>query len=239
MEYLEWGLKSIQKFARGFDSTVLVVAKEEEAHFNKFLNIAKVKTYDRVTDPVRWQINAQAMKCMADTFCDSDFILHTDSDCVFTEPVTPDDYFVNRKPVMLIRKFATLQNNPWREPTERALGFPCEWETMARHPQVNPRRLYNDVRSRMENLHHKHFVDYVLVQKADFPWGFSEHCTLGAFAHYDPYWHGEYHWIDTNRDARPKDKLYQAWSHSPPNLNQALPHGGSSTPLELYRKLEL
>lgn len=240
LPYLEYCIRSIKKFCTGFNKVVLVVADEEAEHFEKFKDGATVvKTYKRHPEQVRWQINAQAMKCMADTFCESDFILTTDSDCVFTEPVTPDDYFVNRKPVMLIERYSNLPGNPWREPTERALGYPCEWETMRRHPQVNPRRIYADMRERIQNLHGKPFVDYVLAQKADFPWGFSECNTIGSYALHDPYWNGEYHWVNISKNPRPADKLYQAWSHSPPNVAQALPSGGNGVPMELYQKLGL
>jgi len=237
--YLDYCIRSCWKFAHGFQDLVLVVPLDEEAKFREYGSGVKIKTYQRTSDQSKWQIHAQAMKCMADTFCTADFILHTDSDCVFTESVEPEDYFVNRKPVMLIERFSNLPGNPWREPTERALGYPCEWETMRRHPQVNPRRIYADMRDRISNLHQKSFVDYVLSQRGEFPFGFSEHCAIGSYALHDPYWNGEYNWIDVARNARPKDKLAQFWSHSPPNLPQGLPSGGNGVPMEVFQQLGL
>jgi hypothetical protein len=239
IEYLEYCVRSVHKFASGFNKLVLVVGADEEPHFRMFSQGAIIKTYQRPSDPVKYQIAAQAQKCMADLHCEADFILHTDSDCAFTEPVTPEDYFVNGKPVMLIRPFSTLPGSPWKEPTEKALGFPVEFECMARHPQVNPRGLYGDVRRRIEQIHGKQFEQYVLSQRGEFPFGFSEHCALGAYALHDSIWSITYHWINTAIHVRPKDKLYQAWSHSPPNLPQDLPSGGRGTPLELYRQLGL
>jgi hypothetical protein len=236
--YFDWCMKSIRKFASGFNAVVLIVPETDAAQFTEYG--ARIKTYVRDSNPAKGQIHAQAMKCMADLHCESDFILHTDSDCVFTEPVTPEDYFMGRKPVMLIRPFNSLPpSNPWKEPTERALGWPVNFETMARHPQVNPRRIYHDMRERIENLHGKPFVDYVLSQKHDFPWGFSEHCCIGAYALHDAYWKNEYHWVDLTKSARPKDKLYQAWSHSPPEVEQDMPHGGRDTPMEVYKRIGL
>lgn len=239
MAYLEYCVKSVHKFASGFNRLVLVVAQEEEPHFRKFCEGAQVKTYQRTPDQVKWQIAAQAQKCMADLHCEADFIFMMDSDCVFIEPVTPADYFVSRKPVMLYESYLNLPGCPWREPTEKALGWPVEHEFMRRHGQTLPRRVFFDMRERIQNLHQMPFENYVLAQKPTFPWFFSEHNCLGAYAFHDPHWRGEIHWVNLAMHVRPKDKLYQAWSHSPPHLPQALPIGGNGVPLELYQKLGL
>jgi len=172
--------------------------------------------------------------------------LHTDSDCVFTEPVTPEDYFWIQlmsppiyQPVMLIEEFSRLSGNPWQRPTELALGQTVKFETMRRHPQVNPRGIYADMRGHMEHWHSMPFTKYVMAQKADFPWGFSEHCTIGAFALYSHLWRDKYHWIDVAKDPRPKDKLAQFWSHSQPDKPQDLPSGGRGVPQETFTRLGL
>lgn len=237
--YLHYCLKSIDKFATGFRNVILVVAEEEEPSFRMYQNQCVLKTYRRVSDSVKWQIHAQAMKCFADTFSDADFILHDDSDCIFTEPVVPEDYFVGGKPVMLIRPFSTLPDSPWRTPTEKALGWPVEFECMARHPQVNPHGLYAVMRRRVEQVYGIPFERYVLSQRGEFPFGFSEHCTLGAYALHDPAWKKQFHWIDTSTQARPKDKLMQFWSHSPPDKHQGTPTGLSLTPLQICQQLGL
>lgn len=239
MDYLEYCVRSVHKFCTGFNKLVLVVAQEEEPHFRKFSEGAKIKTYHRTGDITKRQIHAQAQKCFADVHCESDFILMVDSDCVFIEPVTPDEYFVNRKPVMLMEDFANLPGNPWKEPTERALGWPVQWECMRRHPQVLPRRLFADMRERIQNLHGMPFEQYVLSQRGEFPFGFSEHCALGAYAIHDPYWRGEIHWINIGMHVRPKDKLMQFWSHAPPGEVQGLPSGGNAKPIEVFNQLGL
>lgn len=235
--WLEYNLKSIRKFAEGFSGVTLVVP---EGDMDAFLPLAKQYGTHIHGHTLAGHLGAQAQKCLADKHCpEADFILHTDSDCVFTEPVTPEDYFVNGKPVMLIERFSRLAGNPWASVVEKALGFSPAFETMRRHPQVNSRGIYQDMREHIEQKHGVDFISFVMSQKADFPWGFTEHCTIGAFALHDHRWRDKYHWVDVAVQPWPKPKLAQFWSHSPPEQAQDLPSGGKGVPLETFQKLGL
>lgn len=239
--WLEWCLKSIRKFATGFNRVVLVAPTQEVQDFIPFKDQADLMFYSRDEDPEKWHIHHQAMKCRADDFCGGDFILHTDSDCVFTEPVSPGDYFVNDKPVMLIERYNRLRDNPWRNVVETALGFPVEYETMRRHPQVNYRGIYEDLRNHIAGVHDEIFEDWVLRQKATFPWGFTEFNTIGAFAMHDIRWRNKYHFVDLARQPRPRDKIMQFWSHDPLTKEADLPMGMKlkKTPLQVFGELGL
>ncbi len=244
LPWLKYCLRSIEKFATGFHETVVLVPHQEATWFNNLLVLpksARYATYPRVTDKAKFHLHHQAMKCHADAWCPTaDFVLHMDSDCVFSEPVTPEDYFVYGKPVMLIEPYKNLVNNPWQEPTQKALKRVVEWETMRRHPQVNPAEVYVDLREHMHQLHNMTLESYVLTRKAEYPWGFSEHCTIGAYAY--EYHRNLYHWIDVSKHPRPHSKLIQFWSHSPPDKPQEMPnkeHGDYGTPVEMLRALGL
>lgn len=234
--WTEWNLKSIRKFATGFSGLTLVVPKHERAAFEPLSNIVD---FALRTHELPGHLGAQTQKCLADVLCvGADFVLTSDSDCCFIEPVTPEDYFVDGKPVMLIEEFSRLQGNPWKPTVDKALGGDAKYETMRRHPQVNPVGLYADMREHIAKRHGMSFEQYTMSQKPDYPWGMSECCWLGSFALNSP-WKEHYHWIDVAKDERPKDKLYQAWSHSPPDQMQDLPSGGRGCPLDLYKKLGL
>ena len=235
--YLDYCLRSIDKFATGFNNRVLVVPSVEEPLFHRFCEQAVIKTYERVPDQRRWQINAQLAKMRADEHCEGDFIFMIDSDCCFIEPVTPDDYFLEGKPVMLIREYSTIPTCPWKQPTEQALGHECLWETMARHGQINPRGLFAPLRLHIAAVNKMPFDQYVLSRKPDFCWGISEHNCIGAYALHHPYWTTKYHWIDTAKAPTPKPKIFQAWSHSPPDQEQDNPNGGRKKPLDVYREI--
>ena len=228
--WLEFNLRSIEKFCKGFAGVTVLVPELEFQAFSDAnlhrLTALTLKTYDRPEPESHWHLRHQVEKCYADVWCPAaDFILHTDSDCIFTEPVTPEDYFENGKPVMLHEAYSMLPATiPWKAVTELALGFPVQQETMRRHPQVNPAGVYEAVRSHIAGVHKMDFRDYVMRCKADFPWGFSEHNAIGAFALHDATWRERYHWIDLATQKAPKDKLIQFWSHSPPDKEQEISH---------------
>lgn len=223
-DWCEFNLRSIVKFATGFHGVTLLVPSHDAALFLKLEQKytrpelpVLVKHY--VVMPGKEFNHHQAMKCYADVFCpQADFILHTDSDCIFTAPVTPDDYFVDGKPVLLKRAYADIASSGsehagsiwWQAQTERALGFPCPYETMRRHPAVHPKWIYSWLRSHIERIHLTPFTDYVLKQKEAALQGFSEFNALGSFAH--EFHENDYHWIDQQFEADPPKKLHQNWS---------------------------
>lgn len=222
--WCEYNLKSIRKFAKGFHSVTLLVPSQDAALFLKLEQAYSttelpvlIKHY--VVMPGKEFNHHQAMKCYADVYCpQANFILHTDSDCIFTAPVTPGDYFVGDKPVLLKRSYADIIAKGgehagsvwWQAQTERALGEPCPYETMRRHPAVHPKGLYKPHREHIERIHLTSFTDYVLKQKNTALQGYSEFNSLGSFAlRYFPDMH---HWIDQQFEPSPIQKLHQNWS---------------------------
>lgn len=183
-------------------------------------------------------MSAQCQKCWADVHCPgADFILHTDSDCIFTEPVTPDDYCVNGKPVMLYEEYSKLPGVPWKPVVEAVLKRPVQHEFMRRHPQVNPRGVYNDLRAHLESIHGMPFTQYVESRQGAYPWGFTEHNIIGAFAFDHPQWKDAYHWHNVTASGVPKEKLMQFWSHSDIDTPQEISHGGTFTPRRYTEKI--
>lgn len=248
--YLHYCLRSIQKFAParasgGFSEIVVVVPSVEAGDFSSMLAsyspAARMVTYERDPNPAKWHLHAQAQKHWADKYCPgADFVLHTDSDCVFTEPVGPEDYFVNGKPVMLYEDYLRIAGSPWREVTQRALRRPVNYEFMRRHPQVNPIGIYKPLREYINVQHGVPFEQHVLAQKPTFPWGWTEHNIIGAYAFYSPEWHGRYEWVEVGHDPVPREKLAQFWSLGPIDQEQPLPHaGGRGTPISEFKKLGL
>lgn len=241
LQYLELNLRSIEKFCSGFRHVNVLVPKEEERGFHRLTQVfrIKLKTYHRGVPPSHWHLKHQAEKCHADGWCEgADFVLHKDSDCIFREPVTPEDYFVNGKPVMLYEAYSRLPASvPWKAVTEAALKRPVEWELMRRHPQVNPIGVYKALRGYIEKVQNQDFDRFVMSRKPSFPWGFTEHNIIGAFAYYDPEFHEKYHWHNVAISGTPHEKLIQFWSHSPVDKPQDISHGGRYTPAEFAAKL--
>lgn len=240
--YLLWCLRSIVRFASGFYRVVVTVPAQEIEQFirNDLPGQPLITMYERTQDTSRWQLQAQIQKCRADLHCPrADYILHMDSDCIFTDTVNPDDYFIDGKPYMLIEEYAHLPPGlPWKSITEKVLGHSCEWETMRRHPQVNPAGIYKVLRDHVEALRSEAFDAWILKQNGGWPPGFSEHNAIGALAHDHPEWKDKYHWIDARNGSIPPDKVKQFWSLSPPDKPQESPHDHDQiVPEEVCRQI--
>lgn len=231
--WLDYSLQSIRKFGSGFSEICIVVPTNDVDRFIKF-----EKSFGTAECPVRVKsfleypqkgfVHHLAMKCYADAFIpDADLILHMDPDCMFHAPFSPSSYIVNGRPELVIEPYEAIrQSHPprynWKSVTEDALRFPCNYETMCRHPAIHHSWLYPKVRKHIEMVHGTPFIDFVLKQKNSFPQGFGEFNTLGSYA-LDR--HPEsYHLIDrgnSGESADPKPLLTQMWSYTGVRQNMA------------------
>lgn len=240
LQMLEWNLRSIQKFATGFDVVKIVVPWDQ---LDEFLPLEKYRTADgkpvlirRFFEyPGKGMIHHEAMVCHADSFCPhADLILHTDADCIFTGPVSPETYLVDGKPLLLVESWDDLEKEvggrshpvfQWKGTVERALQMPCEFETMRGHPAVHLRKVYGGVRARVENVHELPFEHYVLQCRNEFPQSFCEFDTLGTWALFA--FRDKYHVHDVWKNGYPPNPLRQgwtAWNPSNPDHQQRRRH---------------
>ncbi len=229
IEWLRYSLESIAKYCSGFAGITIVVPTWD---VDKFLQFERYSTPDCpvliknfLEYPKKGFVHHLAMKCYADVFSsNATHVLHMDPDCLFIKKTTPEDYFVNDLPVLVIEPYSVLQAQPkgsfewnrgcWRGVTEMALKFDCTHETMCRHPAVHHSWLYRSMRDHIEDVHCTPFYDFVIKQKNTYPQGFGEFNTLGSYAlkeHPDAY-----HFIDRGdmgEKADPETRVWQGWSY--------------------------
>jgi hypothetical protein len=225
-EFLTYALRSIQKFATGFNKVVVVVPDVDDNLFKPLVEQFGIVLHS-VHEPKGQEFNNhQQIICHAELYCDADFILHMDSDCLWSAPVTPDDYLFpgktggipvkSRKPILLHRPYSTVtdaNHAGWKTRAEKALKRPVLYDFMVRHPAVHWRRTYPGLRAHVERVHSLEeggFKKWVLSQSSDFPQGFAEFPTLGAYAY--RYMHNDYCWVDIDAGPEPPNKLIQGWS---------------------------
>ena len=195
--WLNYCLQSYYKYASGFRSIHITVPINDIGflcHQKEVIHAGVVWKDD--------YLGQQRDKLYADTFCNSQFICHLDSDCIFTKPVTPELLMPNGKPVMLFEKHGL--NTPWPPMMQKALGWDSEYDFMRRHPFVFPRWIYLEFRKWFKNKHKCELSDWIKSQPAH---QFTEFNVLGAWCykvHPDAF------------DIRPPDQfdtfLKQYWS---------------------------
>src|SRR4029077_1542764 len=95
--WLSYCLKSIHKFASGFEEVVVIIPDDCDLPLT-------AERLVKVHEPGPSATNAghhgtgyayqQVVKMNSDKYCTSDFILHIDSDTIFTRPVKPKDFLL-------------------------------------------------------------------------------------------------------------------------------------------------
>ncbi len=212
IEALKYCLRSIEKFCTGFRDIIITIPAKDR-HLLGYDPKYKVITVQHYANDYLGQ---QATKLAAHEYSqDSDLILFVDSDCIVLEPVTPQSFMVDGKPLILKTKYEELGDSvPWLPITEKAIGFKPVYEYMRRLPLMYWREHLSQLKNYMQIRHTKKLDTYISEQPHN---AFSEFNALGAFC--EKYYSDAYHFQDT-QDGVPKAIVMQYWSHDMPNENK-------------------
>lgn len=206
-ERLGYCLRSIEKFASGFRKVVIVIPStaQEPAEANgPWKTPVEIKTAVESDDGYLFQ---QTIKASAHEWTDANYILHLDSDCLLTQPITPKSFLRDGKPVWYITPYAAI-DAPWQPYMEKFFREPVEFETMRRFPFLVPRGLHKALAAFCQLTHGMSLTDYILSQ----PYReYSEFNALGSLAYSRA--REDFHWIDTTKQELPPTVLLQEFSH--------------------------
>lgn len=202
-QWLTYALKSIQKFATGFRDVVIVIPDTDSLDH---LTAEKVFKEKETMDGYMMQ---QSSKMSADTYTDADFICFVDSDCVFTEPVTPETFMTDGKVNWLYTPWNLIADDThriWREVMKKCIGEDPPAEMMRRHPQIIPRWALQEFRGFIAEKHGMSLEHYISIQPGR---AYSEFNTAGFYLwlHH----HEKINFINTE-EYLPPTVLLQKWS---------------------------
>lgn len=198
--WLRYSLRSIEKFASGFDEVVVVADSDCR-------NEEWIKDYaTRIEFVEKWEngyIQQQYIKLQADTFINSDMVLFVDSDLVFNTPFTPETFLKDNLPILLKTRYESADiAQIWRPLTEKAVGWSVEWEYMRRMPLCYWRDSLDAFRTVYPDLSFK--LKKIRGNR------FSEFNALGAFI--DRYEGGKYFISDTEQWMPPAiARQFRSW----------------------------
>lgn len=198
-QWLAYCLKSIAKYCRGFNDVIVMLPRSHP------LNLTLEKVV--LLDAPEGYLAQQVAKLNADKHTQADFVLHVDSDMVFTREVTPDYFFKDGKPIWAIGDFDPVSKLAWYHVMAKCLQEAPEHEFMRKCAVIAPRWLYSEFRGFIEARHGMSMDAYVMSQPGH---EFSEYNCLGFFS-----WlkHREaFHWHDTLKDGVPEWPWSQKWS---------------------------
>jgi FkbM family methyltransferase len=179
-QYHEYCLQSIKKYCTGFRNTVVVEGEHENGY-----------------------IYQQVIKMHADEYTDADFILVTDSDTLFNQPVTPESFMADGKPIWYMTPFSTIFNdeslpannrntlNHWSKSMYDFCGIESPFEFMRRQPFMFPRYVLKDIQQYCLKTHGKSLKQYPLDKGV-----FTEWNVLGFYCWL--YHRDAFTWINTD-----------------------------------------
>lgn len=210
LEFLKYNLKSIKKFCEGYNENIIVIDDHEDdcAKSQRYLDSISQKYFidEKAKNIKHGYVRQQWIKLLSDKYVadNTDYILHIDSDSVFSAEHNPDVWFKDGKPVMLRTSYDMLfkkMKRPiegvqrWQQLTSEALGFDVGYEYMRGMPLVYPKRLFGELRSYIARTHGCSLFDYLKDKPT-----ISEYNILGAYAY--KYMRDEFYWItqDENHD---------------------------------------
>lgn len=196
-EYHRHCIRSIEKFCTGFRNVIVI---DTEA-----------------PTPARGYLQQQVIKCHADTYSDADFFLVTDSDTLFTQPVTPETFMVDGKPIWLATPWTPEMlahggTRAWHKAMFDFHGVEPPFEMMRRQPFFFHRELTSSLRGKCLARHGKDLEDYVMSKGVFSEWNVA---GLHAWLHFNE----DYHWVITDKDPLPPLVVRQFWSRDPVEKN--------------------
>lgn len=185
LEFAEYSMRSVRKFARGFGDNIVVVPSTDAGMYNEIASLYgfTVKAFEE--RPGKGFVHHEAIICEADQWCPgADAVLHLDADCLFTGGICASDYFINGRPILYRQRYADFVHHPnrygWKRRVLEATGIDPEWETMCRHPSVHLRGTYGLTQAAIQAHTGMDWKEYILSCKNTYPQGFAEFPTLGA-----------------------------------------------------------
>lgn len=206
LPWLRYCLMSIQKYVTGYGKIVIGIP-ENQIHLLKPFNLTQETI---ISCPVYADdyLGQQIDKLNADVYCDSEYILFVDSDCVFTKPFNCNDLLNEGNPVMYKTNYSKVgEGICWKPITEKALNKKgIQFEYMRRLPLMYRSETIADLREYMGLIHAVPMEQYVTSQPLR---AFSEFNALGAFA--DAFCNDQYEFKNTD-DGVDENCLIQHWS---------------------------
>lgn len=250
--YLEYCLKSIDKFASGFELVTILIPQNDMPMLMGLFPRWDIKSTIRIKTMDEWPgagfLHHEYMVMTTDQWrCGkSQFTCHIDSDCIFIEPVTPEYYLQDGKPILRYEEFDTLcarhpSHRQWEDCTAQCLPYDFLYETMRTHPEVYHIDTYARARERMREKTGEEVNTYIMRQKNSYPQTFCEFVTLGNVAMHD--FHEQYALVRQTSDTpTPPSRVMQFHAPDPIDKSQDLWSKGRPipvVPIEMIKSLGL
>jgi hypothetical protein len=195
LSLLQYSLRSSYRHWKEEGERVVAVdqeCKEELERYGFYDEFPDVKWRYVTPWPDRYMHQA-VVKTYADEFCKGDLLMLVDSDMIFREACSLEDFIEDGKPVIHYLPYAEKPGDPsevWIKPTQRCIDFPLENDYMVQGPFIYWRETFLGMRNRVVEVTRTGFTDAVHSDHPfdhkkfmEHPFTFCEFNCLGLYAH--------------------------------------------------------
>lgn len=194
-------LETIKKNVIGYNNIVLLIPEKDKDLFDT-RNLPERTLVHYVEDEGSGWLRQQVFKMKAFEYSFADYIMFSDSDCIFTYPINLQDFIVNDKPEILYTAWEDVGDAiVWKEPVELFMKEPVEWEMMRRNCLIYHRSTLVAISEYAPDLE-----KIIMSSKR-----WSEFNAMSAFAY--KYEKDKYNFINTKDCTFVPAKSEQVWSH--------------------------
>lgn len=201
---LQLALQTFTKNVTGYNNLVLLIPEDEKHEFDtRDLPERSLVYYVSEYPSGSGWIFQQWLKMSAYRYCLSDYIMFTDSDCMFDHPIDLQEFVADGKPEILYTDWKKVGDAiAWRTPTEMFMKDIVPFEFMRRNQLIYHRSTLVRISEYEPNL------EKIIMGSEKF----SEFNCIGAYA----YKHERhlYNFINTDDWVYVPPKAQQCWSHS-------------------------
>lgn len=200
---LQLSLQTIKKNVTGYNTLVLLIPEDEKDLFDtrgmpERTLIFYVHEYDRGG----WYYQ-QFLKMSAYKYSFADYIMFSDSDCMFDHPIDLQEFVADGKPEILYTSWDKVGDaKAWKIPTENFMKDTVPYEFMRRNQLIYHRSTLVAISEYAPNLEHT-------IMNSEH---FSEFNCIGAWSYKNE--RHMYNFINTDDWQYVPPKAIQVWSHA-------------------------
>lgn len=198
---LYYALMSIDKNVTGYNQLQLVLPLGSNEQFKPPI-VPKNLVIHWEQEEGNGYMFQQYCKMTAYKYSNADYILFSDSDCIFHEPIDVSTRINNGKPEILYTHYDKVGNgNIWKKPTEKFVNQPIEYELMRRNCLTYHRSTLVNIAAQYPNL------KQIILSSSMF----SEFNAIGAWAYLHE--HEKYTFTNTDHWDYTEPIAIQLWSY--------------------------
>lgn len=198
---LQLSLQTIKKNVTGYNNIILLIPEVDKHDFDT-RDMPERTLIFYIQDRQPGWLMQQYFKMTAYHYSDADFIMFSDSDNFFDHPINVQDLVKDGKPEILYTDYKKLPDAIiWKEPTDKFIGEPQEFEFMRRLPLIYHRKTLVNIARFAPNLQHIIMTSHK----------FSEFNAMGAYAF--KYEKEDYNFVNTEGWQYVEPHSIQVWSH--------------------------